>query len=98
VTAECQLIQSPAATGGVPELIKRFGRPREPRHPEEVAIENEAIAMISRLPTDQAAALVLRHYHGYTNREIARSLRIPERTVASRLARGRARLCQLICA
>jgi DNA-directed RNA polymerase specialized sigma24 family protein len=35
---------------------------------------------------------VLRHLHGYTNREIALTLGIPERTVASRLAAAKARL------
>ena len=35
---------------------------------------------------------MLRHYHGYTNRAIAQSLRIPERTVASRLAVAKDRL------
>ncbi len=35
---------------------------------------------------------MLRHYHGYTNREIGAALGIPERTVASRLAAAKARL------
>ncbi|OLD92509.1 MAG: hypothetical protein AUG84_01210 [Chloroflexi bacterium 13_1_20CM_4_66_7] len=37
-------------------------------------------------------AIVLRHYHGYTNRAIAQALGIPERTVASRLAVAKERL------
>ena len=44
------------------------------------------------LPPKQAAAIVLRHLHGYSNREIALTLGIPERTVASRLAAAKARL------
>jgi len=44
------------------------------------------------LPPKQSAAIVLRHLHGYTNREIAASLGVPERTIASRLAAARARL------
>jgi RNA polymerase sigma-70 factor (ECF subfamily) len=44
------------------------------------------------LPPKLAAALVLRHYHGYSNRDIAHVLGIPERTVASRLIRARSRL------
>src|SRR5256885_1035130 len=39
-----------------------------------------------------AAAIVLRHYPGYTNRAIAQALGIPERTVASRLAIAKQRL------
>ena len=44
------------------------------------------------LPPKQAAAIVLRHLHGYTNREIALALGVPERTVASRLIAARANL------
>lgn len=47
---------------------------------------------LRRLPAKQAAAVVLRHFHGYSNREIAAALGIPERTVASRLASARERL------
>jgi DNA-directed RNA polymerase specialized sigma24 family protein len=35
---------------------------------------------------------VLRHYHGYSNREIAAALDVPERTVASRLAAAKKQL------
>jgi DNA-directed RNA polymerase specialized sigma24 family protein len=34
----------------------------------------------------------MRHYHGYSNREIAASLGVPEQTVASRLAAARKQL------
>ncbi len=47
---------------------------------------------LRKLPPKQAAALVLRHYHGYTNREIAAAIGVPERTVASRLAAARKQL------
>ena len=47
---------------------------------------------MKKLPTKQAAALVLRHYHGYTNREIAAALGVPEQTVASRLGAARKQL------
>jgi len=47
---------------------------------------------LRRLPPKQAAVVVLRHLHGYSNREIAISLGIPEATVASRLAKAKARL------
>ena len=39
---------------------------------------------------------MLRHHHGYTNREIAAALEIPERTVASRLIAAKARLRKLL--
>ena len=76
----------------VGEVIKRLGRPGDGPNPEDVAAQNEVIGALSRIPADQAAALVLRHYHGYSNREIGRALGIPERTVASRLARAKERL------
>jgi len=39
---------------------------------------------------------VLRHVHGYTNREIATALGVPERTVASRLIAARNSLKKLL--
>ena len=47
---------------------------------------------LRKLPTKQAAALVMRHYHGYSNREIAVALGVPEQTVASRMAAARKQL------
>ena len=68
----------------VGELIRRLGRPVE-ADPTETVIGTDVIREIRRLPAKQAAVLVLRHVHGYTNREIAASLGEPESTVASRL-------------
>jgi RNA polymerase sigma-70 factor (ECF subfamily) len=51
---------------------------------------------LAKLPPKQAAAIVLRHYHGYTNRAIAQALGIPERTVASRLAVAKVRLRDML--
>ena len=52
----------------------------------------DLLGALRRLPPRQAAVIVLRHLHGYTNREIAASIGVPERTVASRLAAAKARL------
>ena len=41
---------------------------------------------LRRLPPKQAATIVLRHLHGYSNREIASVLGVPESTIATRLA------------
>jgi len=49
-------------------------------------------AALSRLPADQRAALVLVDVQGYGVAEAAQILGIPEGTVKSRCARGRARL------
>jgi RNA polymerase sigma-70 factor, ECF subfamily len=68
----------------VGELVRRLGRPVD-RDPQEQAIEGEVIREVRRLPPKQAAAIVLRHLHGYSNREIAAALGISESTVATRL-------------
>ena len=72
------------------EVVKRLGRPKE-ADPTEV-IQPDLVRELRALPPKQAAALVLRHLHGFTNREIAAAVGIPERTVASRLAAAKSRL------
>ena len=76
----------------VDEVIRRIGRPGSAPDPQAI-VENKDLAVaLAQLPPKQAAAIVLRHYHGYTNRAIAQSLGIPERTVASRLSIAKQRL------
>lgn len=77
---------------GVGEVIKRLGRPASPPDPAAFAERSDLVNAIRKLPTKQAAALVLRHYHGYSNREIASALGVPEQTVASRLGAARKEL------
>jgi RNA polymerase sigma-70 factor, ECF subfamily len=80
----------------VGEVIRRIGRPGNAPDPQ-VLVESRDIAnALAQLPPKQAAAIVLRHYHGYTNRAIAEALGIPERTVASRLAVAKARLREML--
>ena len=74
------------------ELIRRLGRPDPGPDPAAVAERSDLVTAIQKLPTRQAAALVLRHFHGYSNREIAAALGIPEQTVASRLSAARKHL------
>jgi RNA polymerase sigma-70 factor (ECF subfamily) len=74
------------------ELIRRLGRPDPGADPATVAERSVLLDAMKKLPTKQAAALVLRHFHGYSNREIASALGIPEQTVASRLAAARKQL------
>ena len=50
------------------------------------------VTALSRLPVKLAAAFVLRHYHGYSNREIAAATGVSERMVGMRLAQARERL------
>ncbi len=77
-------------------VLRRLGRPAAPTDPAIVAERSDLQAALRKLPPKQAAAIVLRHFHGYSNREIAISLGVPERTVASRLAAARGRLQQLL--
>jgi len=70
----------------VDEVIRRLGRPGSAPDPQVLVENNDLAAALAKLPPKQAATIVLRHYHGYTNRAIAEALGIPERTVASRLS------------
>ena len=77
----------------LPELLRRIG----PQPPGEDPAGNAStrqglLEALRRLPPAQAAVLVLRHLHGYSNREIAAALGIPETTVGSRLAGAKERL------
>lgn len=78
----------------VGELLRRLGRPPDEADPAIAAITGEVVAAISRLPVKLAAAFVLRHYHGYSNREIAATMGVSERMVGLRLAQARERLAR----
>ena len=80
----------------VGEVIRRIGRPELAPDPQVVVENRDIAAALAMLPPKQAAVIVLRHYHGYTNRAIAHALDIPERTVASRLAVAKSRLRELL--
>jgi len=72
----------------VGELVRRLGRPGPGQDPSREAERSDLVAALRRLPTSQAAAIVLRHYHGYSNRELAIALGVSERTIGSRLAQA----------
>lgn len=69
----------------VGEVLRRLGRPAE-ADPTEPDLGPDMVRELGRLPPKLSATIVLRHLHGYTNREIGTILGIPESTVASRLA------------
>ena len=75
----------------VGRLVRRLGVPHQP-DPTDGLMSSDLLRELGRLPRRQAAALVMRYLHGFSNREIAHALGVPERTVASRLIRARARL------
>ena len=73
-------------------LLHRIGPPPTETSPTERAEAADLLASLRRMHPQQAAIIVLRHYHGYTNREIATALGVPESTVSSRLAAAKKRL------
>lgn len=76
----------------VGEVIRRLGRPAAGEDPAEQATRPDLLTALRALPPKLAAAIVLRHYHGYNNREIAAALGVSERTVGSRLLQAGERL------
>ena len=76
----------------VGEVMRRLGRPSPGRDPADVAVQPDLLRALRTLPPKLAAAIVLRHYHGYNNREIAASLGVSERTVGTRLRQAADRL------
>ncbi len=71
----------------VMRLVQRLPRP-EAADPTDGLETAGILAALRRLRPREAAAVVLRHYHGYTNREIAQALGVSERTVGARIAAG----------
>lgn len=74
------------------EVLRRLGRPAPPTDPADHAMRRDLLTALRSIPPKLAAAIVLRHYHGYNNREIAAALGVSERTVGSRLRQARERL------
>jgi RNA polymerase sigma-70 factor, ECF subfamily len=80
----------------VGELLRRLGRPGGSADPAYVATKPDLLKALRSIPPKLAAAIVLRHYHGYNNREIAAALGVSERTIGARLNQAAARLRPLL--
>ncbi len=76
----------------VGETVRRLGRPSPAPDAASSTDTLDLVEVLRRIPPRQAVVIVLRHLHGYSNREIATALGVPERTVASRLAAAKRRL------
>lgn len=76
----------------VGELVRRLGRPGEGPDPADAGESDDLRQALRRLPPKVCAALVLRYYHGYTNRDIAAALGVSERMIGLRLAEAKQRL------
>ncbi len=73
------------------EIVRRLGHPAPA--PDPAATDRALLLSALRgLAPEQAAIVVLRHLHGYSNREIAAALGAPESTISSRLVTAKARL------
>ena len=80
----------------VGELVRRLGRPAGGDDPAQVAPKPDLLTALRSIPPKLAAAIVLRHYHGYNNREIAVALGVSERTIGTRLSQAAERLRPLL--
>jgi len=80
----------------VAEVLRRLGRPAPSADPVDAAIQPDVLSALRSIPPKLAAAIVLRHYHGYNNREIALALGVSERTVGTRLKQAGERLRALL--
>src|SRR5712692_5568362 len=76
----------------VSEVLRRLGRPVPSADPAEAATQPDLLTALRSIPPKLAAAIVLRHYHGYNNREIAAALGVSERTIGTRLSQAGERL------
>ena len=76
----------------VGEALRRLGRPPQTPDPADEAARGDLLTALRSLPPKLAAAIVLRHYHGYNNREIAAALGVSERTIGARLQQAAHRL------
>ena len=80
----------------VGEMLRRLGRPAVSSQPAQAATRPDLLAALRAIPPRLAAAIVLRYYHGYNNREIAAALGVSERTIGTRLNQAAARLRPLL--
>ena len=80
----------------VGEILRRLGRPPSSTDPAHVATRPDLLTALRAIPPRLAAAMVLRYYHGYNNREIAAALGVSERTIGTRLNQAAARLRPLL--
>jgi RNA polymerase sigma-70 factor (ECF subfamily) len=78
------------------EVLRRLGRPASGVDPADAALGRDLANALRKIPPRLRAALVLRHYHGYTNREIAAAIGVSERTVNKRLRVAADRMRRLL--
>jgi RNA polymerase sigma-70 factor, ECF subfamily len=88
--------QRKAKLRSIGAILRRLGRPAAGPDPAQLALDRDLASALGRLSPKLRAALVLRHYHGYTNREIAAAIGVSERTVNKRLRIAAAKMRALL--
>src|SRR5258708_8426760 len=76
----------------VGEILRRLGRPAASTDPAQEATRPDILTALRAIPPSLAAAISLRYYHGYTNREIPAALGASARAAATRLIQATPRL------
>jgi RNA polymerase sigma-70 factor (ECF subfamily) len=80
----------------VGELVRRLGKPARGIDPGDLATRPDLLTALRSIHPRLAAAIVLRHYHGYNNREIAAAIGVSEQTVGTRLRQAAERLREVL--
>jgi len=80
----------------VGEVLRRLGKPALSADPGDLVTRPDLLSALRAIPPKLAAAIVLRYYHGYNNREIAAAIGVSERTVGTRLRQAGERLRVLL--
>lgn len=88
--------QRKASLRSIGTILRRLGRPHGTPDPADVALDRNLASALRTLSPRLRAALVLRHYHGYNNREIAAAIGVSERTVNKRLRVAAERMRKLL--
>jgi RNA polymerase sigma-70 factor (ECF subfamily) len=78
-------LHSGTASGDDPHPRAREAGLGQVDHTERIADRDQLARGFERLPIDHRAVVVLKHFAGLSNEEIAQALEIPEGTVRSRL-------------
>jgi RNA polymerase sigma factor (sigma-70 family) len=73
-------------------LLHKLGGVRENEDPAGLDTQRTLVSALRTIHPKLAAAVVLRYYHGYTNRQIATAIGVSERTVVNNLREASERL------
>jgi RNA polymerase sigma-70 factor (ECF subfamily) len=78
----------------VGEVLRRLGKPAIGVDPADAVAGSDIVHALSKLPPKVSSAFILRHYHGYTRRDVAALQKVSERMVGLRLEQARKHLAK----